>query len=266
MTRTNKKMFRLSFLLLPLFWLATANAENTESACSRWYEVPASKLTVSCPAGHTVHISKAIYGFWKDQSQSDNCHYVEDDCTVDAMRVAVSQCHGKTLCEIPVGTSIVTHALGAVLGLEKKCGAWHDRHDYMEVTYDCRPVPAGAKIVASDCTQLHTINQAPHEKLEGVMRPLQHELTLRCPQHQTIRVVEAFYGWWKDNRDQGCRFHAEDCKETSDAAAFCNGLTECEVPIERSSTSDTCGGFHLFSLQVDHHDYFQVDYQCLTEK
>merc|ERR1719193_2330162 len=86
------------------------------------------------------------------------------------------------------------------------------------------------------------------------MRPLQHELTLRCPQHQTIRVVEAFYGWWKDNRDQGCRFHAEDCKETSDAAAFCNGLTECEVPIERSSTSDTCGGFHLFSLQVRRDD------------
>ena len=58
---------------------------------------------------------------------------LQEDCTEDAMRPAVSHCHGKTECEIPVGTSIVTHALGAVLGFDKKCGAWHDRHDYMEV-------------------------------------------------------------------------------------------------------------------------------------
>jgi len=258
-------MLKLVFCL-PLLWLATVNADNTASACSRWYQVPESKLAISCPAAHTVFVNKAVYGYWKDQAQSDNCHYLDGDCTEDAMRAAISHCHGKTTCGIPVGTSIVTHALGAVLGLNKKCGAWHDRHDYMEVSYDCRPVPAGSKIVASDCTKIHTVNDAPHEKLEGVLRPLQHKIQLRCPEDQIIKVVEAFYGWWKDNRDQGCRFHAEDCKEPSDSAAFCNGLNECEVPVDRSSTSTSCGGFHLLSLQVDHHDYFQVDYQCLTEK
>jgi len=258
-------MLKLVFCL-PLLWLATVNADNTASACSRWYQVPESKLAISCPAAHTVFVNKAVYGYWKDQAQSDNCHYLDGDCTEDAMRAAISHCHGKTTCEIPVGTSIVTHALGAVLGLNKKCGAWHDRHDYMEVSYDCRPVPAGSKIVASDCTKIHTVNDAPHEKLEGVLRPLQHKMQLRCPEDQIIKVVESFYGWWKDNRDQGCRFHAEDCKEPSDSAAFCNGLNECEVPVDRSSTSTSCGGFHLLSLQVDHHDYFQVDYQCLTEK
>lgn len=247
-------------------WLSVANANNTASTCSRWYQVPASKLSISCPAAHTVFVTKAIYGYWKDQAHADNCHYVDEDCTEDAMRPAVSHCHGKTECEIPVGTSIVTHALGAVLGFDKKCGAWHDRHDYMEVDYECREVPAGSKIVASDCTQLSTLNSAPHETLEGVLRPLQHKIELRCPHDQTIRVSEAFYGWWKDNREQGCRFHAGDCKEQSDVAASCNGQVSCEVAVDRSSTSSSCGGFHVFSLQIDHHDYFHVDYQCLTEK
>lgn len=253
------------FVTLSLLWVATS-AENTASSCSRWYQVPASKLTISCPAAHTVVVNKAFYGYWKDKSNSDHCSYMNGDCTEDAMHIAISNCHGKSNCDIPVGVSIVAHTLGSILGVDKQCGAWHDRHDYMEVSYDCRPVPRGSKIVASDCTQLHTVNEAPHEKLEGVLQPLQHKLELRCPQDQEIRVVEAFYGWWKDNRDQGCRFHQEDCKETSDAAAFCNGLSQCEVPIQRSSTSTSCGGFHLFSFQVDHHDYFQVDYQCLIEK
>jgi hypothetical protein len=58
----------------------------------------------------------------------------QGDCTEDAMHVAVSHCHGKTSCEIPVGISIVAHGLATILGVNKKCGAWHDRHDYMEVS------------------------------------------------------------------------------------------------------------------------------------
>jgi len=254
-----------------LFWVFASlmvtkaiSEDNVATACSRWY-AGGSELDISCPLGKVVSVTKAFYGFWKDSSGT--CSYSRNDCTSDAMHVAVDVCRGKTSCRVPVSTSLASHVLGAVLDIPSECATWNDRHDYLQVFYKCTDVPDDFGYTASECTHFYTVNEElPHPILTEAVAPLRNHLDIQCPQDKVISVTRAFYGWWKNNLNQGCRFHTEDCRiDNPVASRLCNGSNTCRIPVDRSNVSPRCGQ-PIFELKIDHFDYYQVDYTCKPER
>jgi len=255
-----------SFVVFSILISSAFCEDNVATACARWYDVPASKLDIQCPPGHVVSVTKAFYGYWA-KNNAGICSYSRDDCTEDAMHVAVDACRSKTRCEIPVTTPLVAHFLASALDLHTECASWNDRHDYLQVYYKCTEVPSDFVFTSSECTHFYTVNEAPpHPALTDVIAPLRNFMDINCPQDKVITINDSFYGWWKDNINRGCRFHTEDCRiDSGVAAALCDGKNSCRVPINRSNNSPSCGQ-PIFELRVDHFDYHQVEYQCKPER
>jgi len=252
-------------VITAVFVGSSDSEDNVGTACVRWYDVPPSKLSIKCPPGQIVSVTKAFYGYWKNNYEG-YCSYTRDDCTEDAMHVAVTHCRGKTACAIPTETPLLAHILSTALDVQRECATWNDRHDYLQVYYRCEHVPDNYTFVASDCTHFYTVNEEPpHPVMSRIVEPLRNSLEIACPADKVIRVKEAFYGWWKDNLDRGCRFHEEDCKVATRDADACNDKTTCRVTVRRSGNSPRCGQ-PFFQLRVDHFDYIEVKYQCRTEK
>lgn len=253
-------------LSLLFFLVAPSTSEdNVATICARWYEVPSSKLDIECPPGHVVSVTKAFYGFWKNNNRG-LCSYSRDDCTEDAMHVASDACRGKTRCRISVNTPLLHHVIATALDVPRECGGWNDRHDYLQVYYKCDATPDDFVFVSSECTHWHTVNEeVPHPILRSVVQPFRHHMDISCPQDKVIVVKDSFYGWWKNNINRGCRWHVEDCRvDSSTAATSCDGKASCRIPIRRSGNSPKCGQ-PFFQLRVDHFDYLQVDYLCREE-
>lgn len=255
------------FLLVFFTLLASSFGEdNVATGCARWYEVPSSKLEIQCPPGKVVSVTKAFYGYWA-KNKGGMCSYSRDDCTVDAMHVAVEACRSKTRCEIPVTTPLVAHVLAFALDMPQDCASWNDRHDYLQVYYKCLDVPSDFVFTASECTHFYTVNEdPPHPALTDVIAPLRNFMDISCPQDHVIKINDSFYGWWNLNIDHGCRYQEEDCRiDSAVAAAQCNGRNSCRIPVDRSNNSPRCGQ-PVFELRIDHFDYFQADYQCRPER
>jgi len=257
---------KVFLVLFSIFVSTTICEDNIATGCARWYEVPSSKLDIVCPVGHVVSVTKAFYGYWVD-GNTGICSHSRNDCTEDAMHVAVDACRGKTRCQVPVSTALVAHVLASALDIPRECASWNDRHDYLQVFYQCTEVPDDFVFTASSCTHFYTVNERPpHPILTDVMSTLNNHMDINCPEDKVISVRDAFYGWWKDNINVGCRFHSDDCRvDTGVPATLCTGNRSCRIPVRRSGNSPKCGN-PVFELRVDHFDYLQVDYACSPER